>query len=518
MKTIFNTTQKEFASVKSQISKVVRYFMAGVLALMMASCNDNLEVDITPEANDQLSVNPTSITFAAGETATKTATVTTDAADWDFTDDTSATWLTVEKQNNTLRFTPDNLNTGESQRSAGISVTAGSADPVIVQVKQDVTPPITYNTAVCEYHGDILGNGAAFFVLDLYQSSNSNIGIFIMGFCTLPSSFVNFKLDAGTYQFAANGAVRTLFPGMFAENNARIGTYLYDFTAGKFTFVTEGSLTLALSGNTYTIAASFRGEDATSGNAVNDIRINFTGQIEFTGIPNPPNPVYSTYTATSTPKWLTPPGDRTWSGTLEPVENNNDKWYEVSNWGNEDISIYLDDIEGKIVIDDYTRIAYNSTHDGYFRVAFIEGNNLVLLDDGSEDFYVTYDPETKKLTFPAKVSINGKEYQAVAGIAGYNRTTNQPDVVFSDFYADVTLQLTPVSSPSVVRQSNNDAAHILKNMNVRQMAFKSVTGAKKANIAPNESGKSDFQKIPLKDLKVTNSSQMMRSQKEVQKR
>ena len=421
MKMIFNTKQERFASIKVRTLKIVRYCMIWILAVMLTSCNKNLEVDISPDT-------------------------------------------------------------------------------------------IYYNTAECGYYGDLFGN--AFFNLDLHDSSNPNIGIFIMGFCTLPSSFANFKLDAGTYRIAETGAVRTLFPGMITDG-VRIGTYFYDFTASKFTFITEGSLTVALSGNTYTISANFTGEDATTRKAVNDIKISFTGQVRFTDERDlNTSPVNSTYSAVGTPKWLSAPRSAAWNGTLEPVENINGKWYEVSNWGNEDITIYLDDVGGKIVIDDYTKVASNSTHDGYFRVAFIEGSNLVLLDDGLEDYYVTYDPDSRKLTFPSKVTFNGKEHQAVVGIAAYNNTTKQPQGVFSDFYADVTLQLTPVSSSSAMRQTNN----AVNFMEILQWSSNSVIGAKKTNTAAEKSDKIKLQTIPLKEFTATSSSQMIKSQKEVQKK
>ena len=424
MKTIFNTTQNGFASIKNQISKVVRYFMAGILALMLASCNDNLEVDISPDT-------------------------------------------------------------------------------------------IVYNTAECGYSGDILGNGSAFFILDLHNSSNPNIGVYIMGFCTLPSSFANFKLDAGTYRLASNGAVRTLFPGTIADNGVKIGTYLYDFTANKFTFVTEGSLTVTLSGNTYAIAASFKGEDAATGKAVNNIQINFTGQVIFTDDRDlNPAPENSTYIATGTSKWLSS-GDRTWSGTLKSVENNGDKWYEISNWGNRSITIYCDDVDGKISIDNYTKVAGDDKYDGYFEVGYLDGNKIHTLP--FDEYVVNYDPVTRILDFTGTVTDGGRVHEALVGVAAYPISTvnTETDVVFTDFYANVKLQLTPVSSASAVRQSNNTAAHILK---TTQCSSKSDIGAKKTNIVVDSLLKSKIQKNPLKDLRAMDNSQINSSRKEFQKK
>ena len=88
-------------------------------------------------ANNTLSVSPTSITFGATETATKTATVTTNAAGWNSS--STASWLSLSQQGNTLRITPTGSNTSTSQRSATITVTAGNANPVTVQVTQSGT-------------------------------------------------------------------------------------------------------------------------------------------------------------------------------------------------------------------------------------------------------------------------------------------------------------------------------------------------------------------------------------------
>jgi hypothetical protein len=141
-------------------------------------------------------------------------------------------------------------------------------------------PQANYNTADGIYYGDIMGNGvAAFFRLELYHSSNTSTGLIVMGFCTLPNSFANFRLDLGAYPLSTNGTARTFFPGML-EDGTVIGTVLV--TTEKVIFIKSGTATVALSGSTYTIDGVFAGEDAVTGALENNIRIRFAGRINFT--------------------------------------------------------------------------------------------------------------------------------------------------------------------------------------------------------------------------------------------
>lgn len=413
MRTLCNTTQSNFASIKKQLSKIIYYFMAVILTFMFESCNKDLVVDIT-QLNEQ------------------------------------------------------------SQT--------------------------TYNTADCYYYGNI-GSGNAFFILDLHDALTTNVGILIAGYATLPNNFANFKLDVGIYNPGTNGIAKTFF---VAEKIAE-GTMLYNYSTNKHTIISGGVFTVALSGNNYTIATNFTGKDANTGATVNDICIKFTGAINFIN----PEIENSTYTATGSPQRSNPPGASRWEGMIIPVESYNEKWYEISNWGNKDITVYLDEIDRKIVIDDYTRVKYDSTHDGYFRVAIIEGNTLYI-DDRSEAAYVTYDAKTKKLIFPTKVTFLGKEYQALVGVIGYNRITNEPDVLLSDFYADVVLQLAPSTTRSSTVQESDNAAGMLNRDFIHQSISPVVNkkNARQNKIVTDLPDETGLQKMPLSDLKVTSISRI----------
>ena len=660
MKTIFKTERS--ASIKKQTSNNIHYFLLWILAVMTFSCNENLEIDISP-VEILLEVKPASIVFAANETDTQTAEVTTNASDWTFSVPSSATWLTVEKEGNTLQFTPNSPNTGTSDRSTTVTVRATNADPVAVQVRQsypsapqpviyntvkcdylgdnhktgtanfyfnmyhsddprvgirisafcalpasfaefkldagvytvatsgavrtiipgivdgstitfscfydestsnwtlikggsitvslsgntytittnltgedihtgatvnvkpstftgvieftdktESNPCITYNTADCDYWDDYYDTGTANFDLFMFNSSDPDIGIRIEGFCTLPAAgFANFKLDAGTYTLAKSGAVRTFMPGNI-EGTSIYSTYLFNRNTNQYTLITGGTFTVSLSGNTYTIATNFSGEDSKTGAAVKDICINFTGTINFVdksdGQEPDPDIVKSNYSATATPNWAATPGASKWTGTIEPEKNDTEKWYKATNWANIDITIYLDDNDGKITIDDYTKIVETGTHEGYFRVGFYVGSNLLILGPSDDYKYdVHYDPSTKKITFSDKVIFNSNEFAAIIGVAAYNKTNGNPEGVFGDFYDDVVFQLTPIQSTGLsVQKSVVSQTHSQKKYS--DSMSRSSSTRNQVKMTTEKSVKTTIQMIPLIDLKMINSDQI----------
>ena len=247
-----------------------------------------------------LTVNPTIINFAENETNTKTATVTTNAANWEFTAETSASWLTVEKQGNTLRFTPKSLNTGTSDRSTIVTVKAGNAIPVPVQVTQNPTPD---------------------------------------------------------------------------------------------------------------------------------------DKLEFEDIVN------STYTASGTP--LTEveyPAPSSWSGFLFNYPEN--QFYEITNWANfENFPMWLDYDNGKLFLDIYTVIHETNTDKFYFAVGYQSGSNFYTAQT-TYKYEVNYNKTTRTLDFTG--TFNG--YPAIVVIRAVNKTTGAGTIFTDTGLLNAKLVLTPVSS------------------------------------------------------------------------
>jgi hypothetical protein len=110
-----------------------------------AGAADPVSIKITQNARDNLSISPESLTFESNETGSKTASITTNALDWDAR--TDASWITLSKDGNTLRIGVSSENTGSSARSATITVTAGNAPPVILSVRQEALSPTNNFTA-----------------------------------------------------------------------------------------------------------------------------------------------------------------------------------------------------------------------------------------------------------------------------------------------------------------------------------------------------------------------------------
>ena len=88
--------------------------------------------------NNTLSVSPASLVFAYNSTSVQTITVATNASNWDYS--SSASWLTLSKNGNTLRVNPSTSNSSTAARSTTITFTAGSATPVTVTVIQNPLP------------------------------------------------------------------------------------------------------------------------------------------------------------------------------------------------------------------------------------------------------------------------------------------------------------------------------------------------------------------------------------------
>jgi|GEM_PF-5578518 len=303
-----------------------------------------------------------------------------------------------------------------------------------------VEPPVTvYNTAKCTYYGVLSDQSGACFLLELYQSSNPASGIAIMGYSTKPTNFASFKLDAGTYMLATNGAAKTYAAGMKDGENIT-GTRLFNTASNTFTLVKSGTFTVGGGASSYSVTTNFSGMDSKTGAIVNNISISFAGTISFV---DESKVVLSTYTATGTPKWLTVPGDGTWIGTIKTgTLDDGSEYITISNWGNDDIEVFCDYENGVYTIDDYSTVAHNDTYDGKFKAGYITTNNaLVVLDD--KDYVVKYNPITRILDFSGTIIDAGAEHEALLGVRAKNKTTGVYGSVFTDFYSGVKLKLTP---------------------------------------------------------------------------
>ncbi|MDR2037637.1 MAG: hypothetical protein LBQ60_06915 [Bacteroidales bacterium] len=416
MKTVFNSTTNRLMSIKNNISKNMMYFILGVFTVMITSCNDDLEVEKTPEQ-----------------------------------------------------------------------------------------PLITYNKVDGYFGADDDGN--AVFIMDLYNSSNPNIGIFISGFCTLPSNPANFKLDVGTYHPSSNGGIKTFYPGEIYDGDI-IGTYQYNLTTNKLTYITGGSFTVSLSGNTYTIETDFTGKDADTGDAVNNIRIKYTGAISFDYLSE--SIVRSTYKAsTGTPTFYSS-GPSTWNGEVIPYEDEDENFIRITNFfGDEKWTIYVDIKDGKLLLDDYTVLWEGPINGvtGTFEARFAYGvryNNKNYIFEVENPKEIQYDKNTETLDFNNKVSatIDGTTVNNLTLYYGILATAipgggGSGSVWISDVYPDIKLKLTSISSSgrSAIQSDNSESTDLLR------MISKSYADRKTTN-------KKKTQKTTLNGLRVIDSSKL----------
>ena len=98
-------------------------------------------VPVRQSAKDIVEVNPSGpLTFAWNASEGETLEVTTTADSWDVAVDADAqSWITADKENATLTITVS-TNDSESERSGKVTVSAGNAEPVEIQVTQTGKP------------------------------------------------------------------------------------------------------------------------------------------------------------------------------------------------------------------------------------------------------------------------------------------------------------------------------------------------------------------------------------------
>ena len=251
-----------------------------------------------------LKVDPDKIIFEGNETGYKTATVTTNAASWDVNTATTASWLKVEKQGNTLRFTPESLNTGTSDRTTTVTVTAVNLVPVTVQVTQKAP--------------------------------------------TLPPDLPKFEDIVG-----------------------------------------------------------------------------------------------STYTATGTPiPGVTYPAPGSWSGLLIPFPEG--QYYAITNWANlAGYPLWIDFVGGKLFLDNSSLVKEDDNERYYYAVGYRIGGTTYYAST-SYNYEVTYNKTTGTLDFTG--TYNG--YPAMVFLLGVNKTTGNGIIYTDTALTNAKLVLTPASSSS----------------------------------------------------------------------
>ena len=309
-----------------------------------------------------------------------------------------------------------------------------------------------YNTAVGSYYGNYLSSGTAYFTIDMYDAADDQIGVWFGGFSKLPSNFANFDVT-GTYSAATTLAALTFIPGFTDDSGNILGTFIYNFHTNSFTLVTGGTYNIVLSNGKYVITTNFTGKDSKTGASVSNLKYSFTGSIAFqdkstgnSGNLSFNDIVQSNYTATGTPSYMSSPGPASWTGQIIP-SSGQDQFYDITGWGGgTTIHVYCDYKNGKIVMDNYTRVVHDDSgpgYDGYFQAVAID-NSAKTVYIVSDDYTVAYDKTNKILDF----SGTHNNLPILVGVIAKNRSTNAFEGVFTELYANAKLKLTTVAQSS----------------------------------------------------------------------
>jgi hypothetical protein len=159
-------------------------------------------------------------------------------------------------------------------------------------------------------------------------------------------------------------------------------------------------------------------------------------------------------------------------------------------------------VNGKITLDVSTKVAYNSTYDGYFRVGYRDETSLQLLP--TYNYIVKYEPINRILNFTGTVTEDGLVHEALIGIAAYNNSTGNAEIVFTDFYANLKLQLPPTTTRSSTLQSSDKVADVRQCLDMIRQSIKPVVrnNPTNDNVVMDQLDQTGLQKISVKDMKV----------------
>ena len=310
---------------------------------------------------------------------------------------------------------------------------AGENNIITINTSQSANQ---FTFAECYYWGDYYGHGSANFNLFLYDNeTNPIIEFSVEGFCNMPSPGTNFKLEAGTYSFANTFASKTIWPGAHDDECS----YFYNDNTDEFILFTGGTMTVASSGNNYTITTAFSGKDYYSGASVNNLNYTFTGPIDIINKTSSFNDIVkSVYTAIGTPYPVTPSAPATWAGEVHPHDDDG-LYYEITKWANGTENMYLNYLDGKLVLDDNTKVGTDGDYDLYFFACYYSDTSGQGFFYHLPDYTVKYDKTTRTLDF----SGTHEEREVYVGLWGHNPQINHWIVYTDTHVAGAKLILTP---------------------------------------------------------------------------
>ena len=454
-----------------------------------------------PASNIILSIEPSTVTFVAGELATKDVVVTTNE-NWTF--QSPPEWLKIERDGATLKVTPANLNFTDNALVAAIAITAGdvtetlTVTQAISETPEITGEPVTFARANILYWGDIdaIGIGTANYDIILENQPDGYPYVWIESFSTQQSGGEDLKLDAGTYIFDnKSGSAKTFAGGIYEDGWNEVE-------------IIGGTLTVSFSEGNYTIHADFEGKDQ-KGKQYSGLRYDFTGTLFFVNCSEYPEVEFTDITSGDysakgkiSGLFIDDPGPETWTGSFEAGENQHEKFYEFLNFSdltfNFDFVHYCIYEDGFIYIDGAYPLAGNEEYELFLRALWqYEDEEGIYVLGEAYKHPVRYFKDTGILDFSDYFFLqDGTRVTVYVAIVAIPKSGDMSKVEwFSDFYENLKYQL-PVSAVSPTRKTGKTIHKNKHNMTGFQSRYSAT-----ARSMPVMSGKSGMTKISKEQLK-----------------
>ena len=435
-------------------------------------------VKIIQEPTPYLSVDPRTIIFTGTETGTKSATISTNVASWSYTG--SASWLTIEKQNNELRFTPTGPNTGTVARTATITVSATGATPVPVTVTQEpdsylkVDPTtitfllgetgmkaatVTTTAASWSYTGSAnwltitpQGNQLRFTPTGLNTGTAARTVTINVTAPGLTSVLVTIRQEVTPITLKVDPTSHT-----FAACETGTKTSTVTTTAASWSYTGSANwLTVAVQNNTIRFTPTSLNTGTAARTATITVTASGATSVPVTIRQEPGMPICGdwNYSATGTRLQNNPPYNNTaWNGTIYTSLIYD--FIRIDKWaGATGIPMWLDWVGGRFKLDIKTKVLndVDGIHEGYYCMGTVSSSGVVTAYPGV-DYYINYNPTTRVLDFSG--TYNGLPTCII--ILPKNKNTGQwlHGSYYINEYRDVKITLTTVMTSSSLKSSNN---------------------------------------------------------------
>ncbi|MCL2072677.1 MAG: hypothetical protein FWH18_02050 [Marinilabiliaceae bacterium] len=307
---------------------------------------------------------------------------------------------------------------------------------------------VTYTHAKGYYWGGYLGSGTANFQLWLYSDVDEKVGIVVEGYTSLPPYYADFNLETRSYLISNTREVGTIL-----HSDKDLVSYAFNENTNKFLIITGGSFNVEITSGRnnyyYNIETNFSGRE-NLGNGVEDIRVNFTGPIEFEIIPRKYSAIgFELFNNQSL----------SWSGDIFSYNDDTGLYYSITNWANSSFGnypIWIDLKNEKLILDGNTSVGDYEDYKLYYKACYFTQhfpNGLV--GYVVPNYEISYNKNSQTLDFSGT---NGGD-QIYVGLWGVHNNTGEM-VFFSDTQVrDAKLFISNIndfSNPDIIAKTENN--------------------------------------------------------------